>query len=173
MALFMPTATRFYKICALAGLLIIVLTVTFSWMRMQQFDQSISVVFERIITTNMEVSGLNEELQHIDRVLKVVDETETSSGKEKEEVIVDDISYTPYEIERLRNEKKNILFYLKEKELDMKESSSIKKHVMNEVRLLFGMSLLFLVLGTLLAAFGMLAWYFKIEMFEDRRRMPR
>ncbi len=171
MALLMPNALRFYKICAFLGLLIVIVTLSYSWNRMQQLEQSVSVVFEEIVITNMEVSGLKEELQHIDKVLSVVDGLGTISNKE--EIIVDEIPYTAYEIERLRNDKQNILLHVKEKELDLTESSSVKKHVMNEVRILFGIALMFLLLGTLLSAFGFLAWYFKIELFEDRRQKPR
>ena len=62
---------------------------------------------------------------------------------------------------------------MKEKELDLVASSSIKKHVMNEVRLLFITAIMFLLLGTLMTAFGFIGWYFKIELFEDRRSKPR
>ena len=171
MALLMPSAMRFYKICALVGLIIIILSISFSWMRMQQFEQSVSLVFEQIVTTNMEVTGLKEELQHIQKVLKAVEESEMPGNKE--EIVVDEIPYTAYEIERLKNDKNNILLHIKEKELDLTESSSVKKHVMNEVRLMFGILLVCLVIGTLLSAFGFLAWYFKVELFEDRRRSPR
>ncbi len=171
MALLMPNAARIYKVCAFSGLLVIILVTSLSWMRMKQFEQSVSLVFEQIVVTNLEVTGLKDELEHINKVLEIVD----SSGAitTQEEIIVDDISYSKYAIERLRNDKKNILLYIKEKELDLVESSDVKKHVMNEVRLLFGVALLFLVVGTLLAAFGFLAWYFRVELFEDRRRKPR
>jgi hypothetical protein len=91
----------------------------------------------------------------------------------KEEIIVDDIAYSKYAIERLKNDKKNIVLHIREKELDLAETSGVKKHVMNEVRLLFGVALIFLLLGTIMAVFGFLAWYFKVELFEDRRRAPR
>ncbi len=171
MALLMPRASRVYKISAILGLLVIILVLSFAWLRMNQFEQSVSMVFEKIVITNMEVNGLKDELTHIDKVLSLVDSADAMTTRE--EIIVDDIPYSKYEIERLRNEKQNILLHIKEKELDLGESSSVKNHVMNEVRLLFGVSLFFLVIGTLLAAFGFLAWYFKVEMFEDRRKSPR
>ena len=171
MALLMPKASRIYKFFALSGLLIIILAITLSWMRMKQFEQSVSVVFEQIVVTNMEVNGLKDELAHINKVLDLVDSSDALTTKE--EIIVDDIPYSKYAIERLRNDKKNILLYIKEKELDLVESSGVKNHVMNEVRLLFGISLVSLLVGTLMAAFGFLAWYFKVELFEDRRRSPR
>ena len=171
MALVMPNASRFYKICAFLGLLIVIITLSYAWNRMQQLEQSVSVVFEQIVITNMEVNGLKKELQHINKVLKVADDIDAMSNKE--EIIVDDIPYTAYEIERLRNDKKNILLHVKEKELDLTESSSIKKHVMNEVRLLFAIALALLLFGILLSVFGFLAWYFRIELFEDRRQQPR
>ena len=90
-----------------------------------------------------------------------------------DEIIVDDIAYSKYSIERLRNDKQNILLHIREKEIDLSESSDIKNHVMNEVRILFGVALFFLVIGTLLAVFGFLAWYFKVELFEDRRKNAR
>jgi nitrate reductase NapE component len=167
----MPRASRVYKISAILGLLVIILVLSFAWLRMNQFEQSVSMVFEKIVITNMEVNGLKDELTHIDKVLSLVDSADAMTTRE--EIIVDDIPYSKYEIERLRNEKQNILLHIKEKELDLGESSSVKNHVMNEVRLLFGVSLFFLVIGTLLAAFGFLAWYFKVEMFEDRRKSPR
>jgi len=163
-----PTVMRFYKICALLGTLIILLDAGFSWMRIQSFESTVTDVFESIVRTQMEMDGLQQELSHMDKVLKTVVNKETSS-----EVIVDDIEYSPYEIERLKNEHGSIKLYLQEKQLALVALSSEKKYIMNEVRILFLMSLIFLILGTLLAAFGYLAWYFKVELFEDRRKNVR
>jgi len=163
-----PTVMRFYKICALLGTLIILLDAGFSWMRIQSFESTVTDVFESIVRTQMEMDGLQQELSHMDKVLKTVVNKETSS-----EVVVDDIEYSPYEIERLKNEHGSIKLYLQEKQLALVVLSSEKKYIMNEVRILFLMSLIFLILGTLLAAFGYLAWYFKVELFEDRRKNVR
>ena len=163
-----PTVMRFYKICALLGTLIILLDAGFSWMRIQSFESTVTDVFESIVRTQMEMDGLQQELSHMDKVLKTVVNKEASS-----EVIVDDIEYSPYEIERLKNEHGSIKLYLQEEQLALVALSSEKKYIMNEVRILFLMSLIFLILGTLLAAFGYLAWYFKVELFEDRRKNVR
>ena len=163
-----PTVMRFYKICALLGTLIILLDAGFSWMRIQSFESTVTDVFESIVRTQMEMDGLQQELSHMDKVLKTVVNKETSS-----EVVVDDIEYSPYEIERLKNEHGSIKLYLQEKQLALVVLSSEKKYIMTEARILFLMSLIFLILGTLLAAFGYLAWYFKVELFEDRRKNVR
>jgi hypothetical protein len=169
MGLLMPTAMRFYKIAALLGTLIVILVIVFSWMRIQLFENSVSAVFEDIVITKLEVDGLKQELIHIEKVLSVASELE---GK-KADIVVDDIPYSNYEIERLRNDKNNIQIYIKEKELDLMGSDGAKTHAMNEVRVLFVVSLSLLVLGTLMAAFGYIGWYFKLEFFEERRRNPR
>jgi len=160
---------RFYKICALIGTLIILLDIGFSWMRIQSFENSVTEVFESMVTNQMEIEGLQQELAHIEKALEqgaVISDT-------ADEVNVDGIKYTAYEIERLKNEQANIALYLQEKQLALVGLSGEKKHVMNEVRILFLVSLIFLVIGTLLAAFGYLAWSFKVELFEDRRKAPR
>ena len=163
-----PTIMRFYKICALLGTLIILLDAGFSWMRIQSFENTVTEVFESIVRTQMEMDGLQQELSHMDKVLKHVVNKEVTS-----EVVVDEIEYSPYEVERLKNEHGSIKLYLQEKQLALVALSSEKKYIMNEVRILFLMSLIFLILGTLLAAFGYLAWYFKVELFEDRRKNAR
>jgi len=163
-----PTVMRFYKACALLGTLIILLDAGFSWMRIQSFENTVTEVFESIVRTQMEMDGLQQELSHMDKVLKLVVDKEVTS-----EVVVDDIEYSPYEVERLKNEHSSIKLYLQEKQLALVALSSEKKYIMNEVRILFLMSLIFLILGTLLAAFGYLAWYFKVELFEDRRKNAR
>jgi len=163
-----PTVMRFYKICALLGTLIILLDAGFSWMRIQSFENTVTEVFESIVRTQMEMDGLQQELSHMDKVLKHVVNKEVTS-----EVVVDEIEYSPYEVERLKNEHGSIKLYLQEKQLALVALSSEKKYIMNEVRILFLMSLIFLILGTLLAAFGYLAWYFKVELFEDRRKNAR
>ena len=163
-----PTVMRFYKACALLGTLIILLDAGFSWMRIQSFENTVTEVFESIVRTQMEMDGLQQELSHMDKVLKLVVDKEVTS-----EVVVDDIEYSPYEVERLKNEHGSIKLYLQEKQLALVALSSEKKYIMNEVRILFLMSLIFLILGTLLAAFGYLAWYFKVELFEDRRKNAR
>jgi len=159
---------RFFKICALIGTLIIIVDISFSWIRIQSFEDTVVTVFESMITNQMELEGLQQELNHIDKVLTQVQQTKT-----EEKLTVDGIEYSAYEVERLRNEQASIRLYIQEKQLDLVGASSEKKHIMNEVRILFLGSLVFLVLGTLLSAFGYLAWHFKIELFEDRRKSPR
>lgn len=167
MSLLMPTAMRFYKTCAIAGTLIIIVTVTYAWMRIQQFEQNVFVIFERMVTENLEAESLNDELRHVDKVLHLV--ADKSSGR----VETDAMEYTSYEIERLRNDRENLVRYMQEKNLAVAKSSVAKKHIMNEVRVLFMMSLGFLVAGTVLAALGYLGWYYRIEMFEERRHQSR
>lgn len=165
---------RMYKICALLGTLIIVLDIVFSLQRIQSFESLVSEIFETKIKTQMEIDGLQQEISHINRVHEKSDAQKTTTGLQQTKgAKVDSVEYTPYEVERLRNELRNLKLHLQEKKLDLIESNNEKKHVMNEVRVLFCMSLIFLVIGTLLAAFGYLAWYFKIELFEDRRKRPR
>ncbi|MCW9048358.1 MAG: hypothetical protein OQK46_09805 [Gammaproteobacteria bacterium] len=161
------SAIRFYKICALIGTVIILADIGFSWSRIQAFEHTVTNVFESLVTNQMELDGLQQELTHIDKVLNQAEETGDELAK------VDGVEYTPYEIERLKNEEASIRLHVQEKQLDLVGSSSEKKFIMNEVRILFLGSLVFLVLGTLLSAFGYLAWYFKIELFEDRRKAPR
>jgi hypothetical protein len=167
MSLLMPTAMRFYKTCALAGTLIIIVTVAYAWMRIHQFEQNVFVVFERMVTDNLEAESLKEELQHIEKVLRM------AADKSAENVEVDTVQYSGYEIERLRNDRESLTRYMQEKNLELAQSAYAKKHIMNEVRVLFVVSLGFLVAGTLLAALGYLGWYYRIEMFEERRHQPR
>ncbi|HED33818.1 MAG TPA: hypothetical protein ENJ08_06320 [Gammaproteobacteria bacterium] len=170
---------RIYKICALLGTLIIILDIVFSLQRIQSFESLVSEIFELKIKTQMEIDGLQQEISHIKKVREKSDAQKKISDLQQgvqqpvEGVNVDSVEYTPYEVERLGDELRNLKLHLQEKKLDLIESNSEKKHVMNEVRVLFFLSLVFLVIGTLLAAFGYLAWYFKIELFEDRRKRPR
>jgi len=161
------SAIRFYKICALLGTLIIVADIVFSWSRIQAFENTVTNVFESMVTNQMELDGLQQELAHIGKVLIQADNTDEENSQ------VDGVKYSSYEIERLKNEQASIRLHMQEKQLDLAGSSSEKKYIMNEVRILFLGSLVFLVLGTLLSAFGYIAWYFKIELFEDRRKVPR
>jgi hypothetical protein len=169
MPLILPTAMRFYKTMAVLGLLVIIAIIVLSWLRIEKFEQTVTDIFEEIVTANMEVSGLQTELGHINKVLLKANLQEDK----KLTVIVNDVSYAIYEIERLRAEKSNILLHIKEKELGLITSLNVKKYVMNEVRLLFVTALAFLLLGTLMTAFGFIGWYFKIELFEDRRKQAR
>ena len=164
----LKSAMRIYKLCALLGTFIIMLDIGFSLLRIQSFESVVTEVFESIVRTQMEIDGLQHELTHINKVLEQASE-QSETGPSK----VDNIEYTPYEVERLKSEKGSLQLYMQEKRLDLSGLNSEKKYVMNEVRILFFLSLIFLVMGTLLAAFGYLAWYFKIELFEDRRKKPR
>ena len=160
---------RLYKLCALLGTLIILMDIGLSWLRIAAFESNVTDVFESMVRTQMEIDGIQQELVHVEKVLQ--EQKESGSGDASQSV--DGIEYTPYEIERLRSDKGNLNLFLQEKELDLAGLGNQKKFVMNEVRILFLFSLVFLVLGTLLAAFGYLAWYFKVELFEDRRKAPR
>lgn len=167
MSLQMPTAMRFYKVCAIVGTLLIIITVAYAWMRIQQFEHNVFVVFEKMVTESLEVDSLKDELRHIDKVLN------KTADKSSASVDVDGVEYSSYQIERLRIDRVNILGYFQEKNLALAQSSAVKKHIMNEVRILFMVSLASLVVGTLLAALGYLGWYYRVEMFEERRHQPR
>ncbi len=164
----MPSQMRFYKICALLGTLIIFLDVGFSWMRIQNFESSVTQVFESIVTTQMEIDGIDQELMHINKVL-----SNEASLENNNSIDIDGVVYTQYEVERLKTEQANLNLFKQEKQLDLTSLNGQKKYVMNEVRILFLVSLVFLLMGTLLSAFGYLAWYFRVELFEDRRKKPR
>jgi hypothetical protein len=167
MSLLMPTTNRLFKICAISGTLIILVTVSYAWMRIQQFEQNVVLVFEKMVTENLEAESLKDELQHVDKVLRM------ARDKSADSIVVDGVEYSSYEIERLRNDSENMMGYMKEKNLALAQSAVTKKHIMNEVRFLFVLSLAFLVVGTLLAAMGYLGWYYRVEMFEERRRQSR
>lgn len=169
MALLMPSAMRFYKISAVAGTLLVIVVLALSWIRVQQFERTVLDVFEKLAVDNLEAEALHDEMRHIDKVLKQVDASKDS----KADIIVDGIQYTDYEIERLRYEKNNILLYMREKDLDIASTASAKDHVMVEVRILFLLSLVLLLIGTLLATFGFVGWYFRLELFEERRTRAR
>lgn len=159
---------RFYKICALLGTLIIFSDISYSLIKIQSFENTVTQVFESMVTNQMELDGLQQELQHIEKVVEQAQNIEKDKNVE-----VDGISYSPYEVERLRNEKASMMLVMQEKQLDLVGENINKKSIMNEVRILFLGSLIFLVFGTLLAAFGYVAWYFRIELFEDRRKKNR
>lgn len=166
MPLLLPSAMRLYKTCALLGTVIILLDIGISWSRINAFESSVSKVFESIITTQMLVEGLQQELQHIDTALA------ESTGDESP-VSLDGIEYNAQQLQRLRSERADIKLHVREKQRDIAVLNKQKKFIMNEVRVLFLLSLLFLVVGTLLSAFGYLAWYFKVELFADRRKTAR
>lgn len=169
MPLFLPTTMRLYKLCAVFGIMIVIAASLFSWTRLQSLESNVSASFEEMVTINLEVTGLKTELQHVERVLQAAD----SRGADKTNITVDDITYSSYEIERLRAEKNAIILHVKEKELEVVSSSGIKTNVMNEVRLLFITSVVVFLIGALMTAFGVIGWYFKIEFFEDRRARSR
>lgn len=166
MPLLLPSAMRLYKVCALLGTLIILIDIGVAWSRINAFEGSVSNVFESIITTQMLVEGLQQELQHIDTALAQYAANEQS-------VSADGIEYNTQQLQRLRNERADIKLYMREKQRDISLLNKQKKFIMDEVRILFLLSLLFLIIGTLLSAFGYLAWYFKVELFADRRKTAR
>ncbi len=163
------TLNRTYKISALLGYLIIAASILFPFKYMQSLEDNTSRVFEKIITSDLEAKGLENELLHLEKVLSKADKLETL----KDVLVVDDIDYSQYEIERLRKERDNINLYLREKELNKEKYISAKNHLLNEVKVLFVVSSLCMLLGTLMAAFGTIAWYFQLELFEDRRKTER
>ena len=168
MALLMPNAMRLYKVLAVSGILLIILVIAATWWRIQLFEENVSTVFEQIITTNLEMEGLQAEFLHIERVLQAVEE-----NAQAENVTVDEVVYDSYGIDRLRNEKDSMLLHMSEKKLVLTELLDVKNHIMNEVRLLFVVALIFFLLATLMAVFGWFGWYFRVELFEDRRKVSR
>jgi len=160
---------RTYKISALLGYIIIAASLLFPFKYMQSLESNTTQVFEKIIISDLEVKSVEDELFHIEKVLSQADKlTSLEKG-----LVIDGIDYNPYEIERLRKERENINIFLREKEINKKVYDSAKEHLLNEVKMLFIISSLCMLLGTLLAAFGTIAWYFQLELFADRRKKER
>jgi len=163
------TLSRTYKISALLGYLIIAASLLFPFKYMQSLEANTSQVFEKIITSDLEAKGLIDELNHLEKVLRKADKLDSL----KQDLNVDGIDYSQYEIERLKKEQENIKLFLHEKEINKKSYVSAKNLLLNKVKILFIVSSLCMLLGTLLAAFGTIAWYFQLELFEDRRKTER
>ncbi|MDH5472208.1 MAG: hypothetical protein OEY87_10625 [Gammaproteobacteria bacterium] len=145
------------------------LSVLFAWVKINRFELTVVDAFEGTVRTSLEVDGINEELSHIEKVLQAVGQV----GNSNELITADGVTYSSYEIERLRSEQANLLLHKKEKELELTASNHVKRYVMNDIRLLFVMMLIALIIGTLLSVLGILGLYLRIELFEDRRKKPR
>jgi len=72
MALMMPNAMRFYKVCTVIGLIIIILSALFAWVKISRFELTVIDAFEGAVRTSLEVDGIDEALNHVDKVLQPV-----------------------------------------------------------------------------------------------------
>jgi len=165
----MIPALRIYKSLMFIGIVILVTTLYIAWHYINQYESSLGEPFARAISTQLELQGLEDDIKQIDRILTAYKSRPEGESK----VEVDGIDYSAYEVERLRQEKSSLELFAHEKQMLLDESSGFKNRVMANVKILFAVSLIASFAGILFVAFGIVGWYLRIELFEDRRKTPR
>lgn len=165
----MISALRIYRILILIGTVILAVSLYLSWHYLNQYEQSMGEPFARNISAQLELDGLQEDLKQIDKILTAYKNRPKGDTK----VEVDGIDYTAYEVERLEQEKGTLEIFAKEKKLIIDQTSGFKSQVMSNVKILFVVTLVAGFAGVLFIAFGIVGWYLRIELFEDRRKHPR
>ena len=154
-------ATQFaYKIFALSGLLIALLTPYFGWQYTKKLETKAVLIFEQVILTQLDLESLHQQYQSIQKAISA------SRGEAND---VNSVDYSESELEHLQAESQHINAQIEALAIDAGTMKAAKKAIITEVKLAFIIIFFVMLVSTLAAAFGLLGWYFHIRIYRERR----
>lgn len=149
-----------YKVFALTGLLLVVITPYVAWQYVTKLEDKAVSIFEQSILTRLDQESLQEQYQSIQNAISAsLDRTDSNEA----------VNYSASELEYLRAESYNLTTQIESLAIDAGTFAAAKKAIIKEIKIAFVLSFVIMLCSMLLAAFGFLGWYFHIRIYQERR----
>lgn len=157
------TSEMLYKISALAGITIVLLAGYAGWSNITQLEPRAVRIFEQRVLADLDVRSLNTQIKSIEYAIS---ESRTDNPEHG-------LHYSESELQALEQEAVLLRGQLSEQLTAITTLETEKNSIIAEVRMILAASILALTVGMVFAIFGCIAWYFHIQILEDRRTRPR
>jgi len=161
---------RLNKMLTLGGVLVIFGALYWSWDWTAEFEADLSIVYEALITTSVELESLENKSRNLEvatRELQAAGEKKANSEGKSSPV------FTDAEIQTLLQDYKVVREQLEEKSSQANSLFQSKQKIFTDVLQLYWGSLLLLVAGVVMTGVGAIFWYYNIKIVKDRRDSPR
>lgn len=151
-----------YKLSALFGTAIVLLVPFISWTHIAGLEPRATEAFEQYILADLDQHSLNEQLKSIEFAIN-----QSTTGSEIA------VNYSPAELETLAGEAELLRDQAEQRFLALNMLGAEKHSIIAELKLTIAGTIIVLAVGMVFAVFGFVAWYFHIQILEDRRNIPR
>lgn len=151
-----------YKLCAFFGTAVVLLVPFVSWTHIAGLEPRAARAFEQYILADLDKRSLGEQLKSLELA---IDQSTTGSA-----ISVD---YSPEELGALAREAKQLRNQVEKSFLALEKLNAEKRSIITEIKLTVAATVVILAVSMVFAIFGFVAWYFHIQILEDRRETPR
>lgn len=157
-----------YLACIWVGLLLVAASIYYAYYLLQQRSEHSAGILDELVTLELELETLENSVAALSEIIETADDHGS-------ELIYEDkiYSYTPVQVEQLEKELSQTLRLI-EQQRDAADSLMwSQSKLLYQLRRYSAGSLVGIVCGLLLCFFGILCWYFKLDVFPDRRQASR
>lgn len=151
-----------YKLGAILGIAIVLLVPFISWTHIAGLEPRATRAFEQYILADLDKRSLSEQLKSIEFAM--------SQSTTDSEIAV---NYSPAELGALAREAKQLGVQIEQRFRALEMLDDEKRSIVAEIRLTIAATIVVLAIGMVFTIFGFIAWYFHIQILEDRRETPR
>ena len=157
-----PGTQTIYKLSAFFGTAVVLLVPFVSWTHITALEPPAVQAFEQYILAELDMRSLNKQLESIEFAI-----SQSSIGSEMA------VNYSPSELETLAGEAELLQSGIEQRFLALDRLGREKSSIIAEIKLTVAATIVILAVGMVFAIFGFVAWYFHIQILEDRREVPR
>lgn len=156
------TSQTVYKLSAFIGTAIVLAVPFVSWTHITGLEPRAAQAFEQYILADLDRRSLNEQLESIESVLRQPAEDSDTA-----------VDYTPAQLGSLAREAKTLGTQIQQRVNALETLDKEKGSIVTEIKLTVAATIVVMAIGMVFAIFGFVAWYFHIQILEDRRAAPR
>lgn len=154
------TTQTAYKIIALTGIFLVVLSPYVAWKFFADLEHEAVTLFEQSILSRLDRESTQLHYRSVQKAIEV-------SRHESDDP--ESVDYSDSEIERLHEEAANLTRQIAQLAVEAGTLRSAKQALMLKVKLALSITFLAMLTAMLLAVFGLMGWTFHIRIFQERR----
>jgi len=157
-----------YQACVLVGLLLVAASSYYAYHLLQQRSENSASIVDELVTLELELETLEKSASSLSVLIEAADD-------QGSEIVFEDriYSYTAVQIEQFEKELTQTL-HLIEQQRDAADTLMwSESKLLYQLRRYGASALVGIVCGLLLCCFGLVCWYFRLDVFQDRRSAPR
>lgn len=158
------TTQTTYKIILFIGLAIVAVSPFLAWKYISNLEQAAVTIFEQSILNRLDLESTQLHYQSVQNVIAASQKTTDDP---------DAIDYSSSEMEHLQTEAVNLSDQIAQLKVDAGVLASAKTALITDIKIILVIIFIVMLVAMLLAAFGLLGWYFHIRIFQERRNESR
>lgn len=154
------TTQTAYKIVALTGIFLVVLSPYIAWKFFVDLEYDAVTLFEQSILSRLDRESTQLHYRSVQKAIAV-------SRQESDDP--ESVDYSDSEIDRLQEEAANLTRQIAQLTVDAGTLASAKQALILKIKIALAITFLVMLTAMLLAVFGLMGWTFHIRIYQERR----